>query len=147
MCCFTVRTENLEGNQAHRAPEILNTFARYRADPDNVEVAMMDMSGQGAFETGVLLYWMAAQRDALPDYPAAYGAPGSVSYELDPRSARSELAVSLSIHSLILGLLECDPESRMSVQAANAGGLYNELDPPASTTAVLRVCVAQSADF
>lgn len=62
----------------HRAPEVLNTYSRHRADPDDESLEKMDLSKQGSFETGVMLYWMATQRDALPDYPAAYGPPGGV---------------------------------------------------------------------
>lgn len=94
------------------------------------------MSKQGAFESGVLLYWMATKRDALPDYPAAFGTPGSIFYDVN----KVDWSVFPSVYPLQLqvvvrSLLECDPLRRALVgEAIEALQSITKAQFPSSST-------------
>lgn len=111
----------MQGNQSYRAPEVLNTVSLYRANPGTSAWEWMDLSKQGSFECGVLLYWMATQRDALPNYPASYGSPGNIRYSVS-RIAWSAMPAAYppGVQAIVQGLMEFDHTRRMSVADAKA---------------------------
>lgn len=66
-----IRRDGQGGNVAHCAPEVLHALAAF-VDPRVEEVAV-DYSGQGSFETGVLLWELLTGQHPFPGYPYGSG--------------------------------------------------------------------------
>ncbi len=119
MCCCSCGAP-YEGNQHGRAPEALNVFSLHHRDPSDARYARMDLRKQGAFEAGVLLFFIATHEDFFPDYPTGCGDAGSVSYDAVTALDWSFVPASYpaGVRDLLAGLLACDASARWSIRAA-----------------------------
>jgi hypothetical protein len=80
----------------------------------------MDLCKQGAFEAGVLLFFIATHEDFIPDYPTGCGDPGRIAYDVMTAVDWSCVPASYpaGLRDLLAGLLTCDARTRWSIRAA-----------------------------
>lgn len=113
------------GNQAHVAPEVLNSLVNLSRGADSVTI---DFSGQPVFEAGVLLCEIATCLHPLEGYPRSFvlESVGNITYRFEMactslRAVNEEL-LSAGYPSgfilLIRRMVACDPVRRPSLRQA-----------------------------
>ncbi|KAH3762849.1 sel1 repeat family protein [Pelomyxa schiedti] len=120
---FDIETASLvsvQGNQSHRAPEIINGIARYKQTPDRSSILHCDK--QPSFELGCILFELAmCGQHPLPGYPGGYGPSGQITFSFDSEEQFPIKTPDFpkEFCTLVRALLQCDPEKRMPLMEAS----------------------------
>lgn len=118
--------DDVIGNKAHVAPEVLNAHATLSRGAKSVEV---DLSGQAAFEAGVLLFELAVCAHPLGNYPGSIVSPdGKIAYSPEaacvvPAAVEAEMVRAgypSGFFALIRRMVSCEAAVRPSLRSAAA---------------------------
>ncbi|KAH3763395.1 hypothetical protein Pelo_4729 [Pelomyxa schiedti] len=106
------------GNQAHRAPEIINGIVQYGQNPGH---STLHYDKQPSFELGCILFELAmCGKHPLPGYPGGYGPSGHITFSFDSEELfpMKSTAFPRAFCNLVRALLQFDAEKRMPLLEA-----------------------------
>ncbi|KAH3761381.1 sel1 repeat family protein [Pelomyxa schiedti] len=118
-----------QGNQSHRAPEIINVIAEHTQNPDRVSMFCCDK--QPSFELGCILFELAmCGEHPLPGFPGGYGPSGQItfSFESEEEFPMKPPAFPKEFCNLVRSLLQNNPDKRMPL--LKAADVLSNIDPP-----------------
>ncbi|KAH3766084.1 sel1 repeat family protein [Pelomyxa schiedti] len=125
----TLALMSVQGNQSHRAPEIINGIAEYKQNPERGSMFCCDK--QPSFELGCILFELAmCGEHPLPGFPGGYGPSGQItfSFESEEEFPMKPLAFPKEFCNLVRSLLQCDPDKRIPL--LEAADVLSNIDPP-----------------
>ncbi|KAH3758834.1 protein kinase [Pelomyxa schiedti] len=135
-----------QGNQSHRAPELINGLAQHRQNPSPRSI--LSCKKQPSFELGCILFEIAmGGQHPLPGYPLGYGASGNItfSFENEDLFPMKPAEFPKEFCNLVRSLLQCDPEKRMPLLEASKV-LESLISPTPSELLSFYTCVTPATD-